>query len=149
MLDEPKEVISNKWLDGLDQHRGTCLRGLETPGKSIQKGSLPKPSYHLLLSEERAMHSLSCSRAREFARAALTTTDQGQTAQGMLQQRTADDDGESDITPCAAYYFVASSDLLRILMQTPYKELQNRCYLWINSRNCKVASTWEAEERDL
>ena len=30
-----------------------CAR--ETPGRSIQEGSLPKPSCHLLLSEERAM----------------------------------------------------------------------------------------------
>ena len=49
-----REPAHSKWLDGLDQHRGTCLRGLETPGRSIQEGSLPEPSYHLLL-EERAM----------------------------------------------------------------------------------------------
>ena len=50
-LDEPRDVAPNKWLGGLDQHWGTCLRGLETPGRSIQKGSLPKPSCHLLLSD--------------------------------------------------------------------------------------------------
>ena len=49
------EPAHSKWLDGLDQHRGTCFRGLETPGRIIQKGYLPKPSYHLLLSEERAI----------------------------------------------------------------------------------------------
>ena len=54
-LDDPKELLPNKWLNGLGQHQGTCLRGLETPGRSVQKGSLPKPSCHLLLSEERAM----------------------------------------------------------------------------------------------